>query len=129
MGPGGGGGGIALDPLVALDDPRKPLRSKVLAVPSLKARYLEHVRTIAEKSLDWNSLGPVVKQYRALVEKEIELDTRKLTSFDAFVKVTADEAVTEAPMPGRRAEMSLRSFADQRRKFLLDYKEAKKAAP
>ena len=42
-------GSIELDPLIGLDDPRKPLRSKVLAVPGLKARYLDHVRTIAEK--------------------------------------------------------------------------------
>ena len=51
-GPGGPGGGprpqqVDLDPLVGLNDARMPLRSKLLAVPSLNARYLEHVRTIA----------------------------------------------------------------------------------
>ena len=80
---GAGGGprpvGVDLDPLVGLDDARKPLRSRLLAVPSLKARYLDHVRTIAEEWLDWNRLGPVVARYRALIEKEVEHDTRKLT--------------------------------------------------
>jgi hypothetical protein len=57
---GGRGGSVELDPLIGLNDPRKPLRSKVLAVPGLRAKYLQHVRTIAEKSLGWKDLGPVV---------------------------------------------------------------------
>ena len=118
---GGRGGGVALDPLIGLDDPRKPLRSKLLAVPALRARYLQNVRTIAEKSLDWKQLGPVVAQYRKLVEKEVEADAHKLYSFEAFRKQTADAAVTE----GR--ELSLRAFAEQRRKYLLEHAEVKKA--
>jgi spore coat protein CotH len=122
-GPGGfGGGGIGqvrgveLDPLVGLTDARKPLRSKILAVPEFRSKYLEYCRTIAEKSLDWKNLGPVVKQLRALIEKEVEADTRKLESFEAFKRATADDA-TEGV--GRGA-MPLRVFADQRRKYLLE---------
>ncbi len=114
---GGGGNGIELDPLIGLADQRKPLRSKVLAVPALKAKYLADVKTIAEKSLDWKTLGPVVAQYRKLVEKEIEADTKKLEPFDAFQRTTADDAT--APK-GR--EYPIRAFADLRRKFLSDYK-------
>ena len=55
---GGTPSGIELDPLVGLNDARKPLRSRLLAVPALKARYLDHVRTIAEDWLDWNKLKP-----------------------------------------------------------------------
>ena len=116
-----GGGGINLDPLVGLTNGRMPLRSKVLAVPNLREKYLEHVRTIADKSLDWKNLGPVVAQYRKLLEKELEIDTRKLESLEAFKKSTADEV--SGPVNAR--EMPLRAFADQRRKYLLDYKEPK----
>lgn len=122
----GGSAGVDLDPLVALNDPRKPLRSKVLAVPSLRAKYLANVRTIAEKALDWKQLGPVVAGHRRLIEKEVELDTRKLESFEEFVKLTADQPAAERS-PGGRGHMSLRAFADQRRKYLLDYKEPKPA--
>jgi spore coat protein CotH len=125
--PGGGRGGpggamprfngVELDPLVGLDDPRKPLRSKLLAVPSLKARYLQHVRTLAEESLDWKKLGPVVAQYRQLIEKAVEADTRKLSSFADFQRATADTAAAERGQPGRIG--SLRAFADERRKYLL----------
>jgi hypothetical protein len=123
MGPRGGAG-LELDPLVGLTDARKPLRSKLLAVPELKKRYLEHVRTIAEQSLDWKNLGPVVAQYRSLIEKEVEADTRKLESFAAFKHATANE-VAASQEPGRRPEMSLRNFADKRRAYLLSHPEIK----
>ena len=126
-----------LDPLIGLDDARKPLRSKVLAVPSLRARYLQHVGTIAEESLDWKKLGPVVAEYRALIQKDIESDTRKLTSWAGFQKATADSVVKAAtektdPEPQRRfgpphSSVSLRAFADQRREFLLNHPAVKAA--
>ena len=68
-GPGGppaGGArpsGVKLDPLIGMDDARKPLRSKLLAVPSLREMYLRHVRTIADDWLDWSKFGPVVAKY------------------------------------------------------------------
>ena len=42
-----GGASAELDPLVGLDDATKPLRSKLLAVPALRERYLSYVRDIA----------------------------------------------------------------------------------
>jgi hypothetical protein len=130
-GPGGGmgprGGGVELDPLVGIDDPTKPLRSKLLAVPALRAKYLEYVRTIAEKSLDWDKLGPLVERYRVMIEKEVEADTRKLESYEAFKRTVGNAAPEEAAPAGRRPpEMSLKAFAEQRRKFLLNYKEPAK---
>ena len=105
---------MALDPLTGLDDARKPLRSRLLAVPALRQRYLEHVRTLASDWLDWQKLGPVVAQYRTLIEPEVAADTRKLSSTEAFLRATADEP---AEGPGR--ELPLRTFAEQRRTALL----------
>ena len=124
-GPGGGGGrgaGVELDPLVGMDDDRKPLRSKVLAVPEYRARYLQCVRTIAEESLDWKYLGPVVAQLRALISDELQADTKKLEPYEAFLRVTDDNPPVE---PGRGRELPLRTFADQRRAYLLKYLEMK----
>jgi hypothetical protein len=132
------GPGVELDPLIGLDDNRKPLRSRLLAIPSLREKYLQHVRTIAEDSLDWKNMGPVVAQYRALISDEIEMDTKKLEPFEAFQRATADNSVTDTAPPregeqtregpgGRRAGgMSLRTFADQRRKYLLNHTEIAK---
>jgi hypothetical protein len=131
----GGGGfaagpavkGVELDPLVGLDDERKPLRSKVLAVPSLRARYLAKVKILAEEWLDWKKLGPIVAQYRSLIENEIAAETRGLSTLAAFKKATADETpAEEAGGEGRRREISLKAFADQRRAYLLNHPEIKK---
>lgn len=121
----GGGGGVSLDPLVGLNDANKPLRSKLLAVPALRAKYLANVKTIAEKSLDWKQLGPVVGQFRKLIEKDVEADTRKLDSFDAFKRATDDAVLGGAG--GGRGGMNLRAFAEQRNKYLTAYTEPKKA--
>lgn len=113
---GPGGRGAKLDPLVAIDAPRKPLRSRLLAVPAFRKKYLENVRTIAENSLDWKKIGPVVAGYRALLHKELEADTRKLSSTEEFLTATADS--TEGD--------SLRSFIEQRRAYLLEATRPKK---
>lgn len=129
--------GVKLDPLVAMDDAGKPLRSKLLAVPALRERYLAKLRTLAETDLDWKHLGPVVASYRKLVEKEVAADTRKLSTTEEFLKLTADEvspALAEAQPremrwgPGHSG-MQLRGFADQRREFLLADPRVKDAKP
>lgn len=94
-----------------------PLRSKVLAVPAFKQRYLQHMRTIAEKSLDWKTLGPIVAGCRKLIEKEVKADTRKLEPFEAFLGVTSNATARTGQPQGP----SLRGFADQRRRFLLEH--------
>jgi len=104
----GGGGGPTLSPLVAVNDLNKPIISKVLAVPALRARYLGFVREIAEKSLDWNALGPVVKQYRDLIGPDVARETHKLFSTEDFRRATADDG-------------TLRAFIEQRRNFLLSW--------
>ncbi|HMO37656.1 MAG TPA: CotH kinase family protein [Gemmatales bacterium] len=119
--------GVELDPLIGLNDASKPLRSKLLAHPALRARYLQYVKTIAEKSLDWNTIEPLVSQYRQLIEKEVERDTHKLSSFEEFLRVYAVTANAEAAPArmGPPGAMNLKSFFDQRRKYLLHYQEKK----
>lgn len=115
---GPGHGGIDLDPLVSIDNPRMPLRSRLLAVPSLRAKYLKYVREIAEKSLDWQQVAPVMAHHAKLIESEVAADTRKLDTLAAFQQATS----LSAPK-GNAGQPSLRTFFDQRREFLLDYKE------
>jgi hypothetical protein len=127
-GPGGPGGspagdggrprinGVELDPLHAANDATKPLLSKLLAVPALRARYLGYVREMAATWLDWNKLGPLAQRYHALIAAEVKADTRKLVSTEDFAR-----SLTEDPTGGRGpgGRISLKNFADQRRAFLL----------
>jgi len=96
-------GGAELDPLVGLNDATKPLRSKLLAVPALRERYMAYVKQIATKWLDWNTLGPLVQKYQALIVADVKTDTRKLDSFEAFSSGVE----------------TLKAFAAQRRAYLL----------
>lgn len=119
---GGGapGGGVALDPLVAANDPSKPLLSRLLAVPRLREWYLRYVRTITEQSLDWNKLRPIVARYRSLIEMDVATDTRKLDTLAAF---QAGLGLDAAGAEGGGRELSLRDFVEQRRSYLLRHPE------
>ncbi len=118
MGGGPGIRGFELDPLYGSDNPNKPLLSKLLAVPALRTRYLGYVREIAEKWLDWNKLGPIAQQYQSLIAADVKTDTHRLYSFDSFSKSLAED-FQEQGGRGPRPRASLKSFADQRRAFLL----------
>lgn len=117
-GPPGGNSGYKVDPLVGLYDTSKPLRSKLLAVPKYRAKYLSNVRTLAEQSLDWNKLGARVEAYADLLDKEVEADTRKLSSYNDFLAATGLSAEANR-FPGNRH--SLETFATERQKYLLDH--------
>lgn len=106
-GPGGMGGSPTLDPLVGLNDTAKPLRSKLLAVPALRAKYLGYVKDIATKWLDWKTLGPLATKHQALIAADVQADPHKLDTYEAF-----QSGVT-----------ALRAFADARRAYLLSYVE------
>jgi hypothetical protein len=113
----GFGGGVRpfsvdLDPLIGLDDDSKPLRSKLLAVPALRSKYLAYVRDIADRWLDWRKLGPIAMKYQALIAADVKSDAHKLYGFEGF-----DAAGS--------SNESIKSFADRRRAYLLDYTAAK----
>ena len=98
------------------------MRSRLLAVPAWRARYLEHVRQIAEHELDWRVLGPRVASWRALIEEAVEADTRKLDSTEAFLAATADASLPPVE-EGVRQPLNLRTFAERRCAFLLSWSE------
>ena len=105
----GNGSGFKLDPLASMTD-RFPLRSKLLAIPELKEKYLSHLKSIAENDLSSQTFGPLVAKYKDVIEKEVKKDTRKLMSNSAF------ETATKKGSSG-----GLNKFAAERAKFLLNY--------
>ncbi len=120
--------GVEIDPLVGLGDTGKPLMSKLLAVPSLRTRYLRHVNDIASKWLDWGTLGPLAEKYHDLIADDVRKDTRKLDPTEAFEKsLTEDVEGRGMPGPGGGGTIALKNFADQRRAYLLNHPEVKKA--
>jgi hypothetical protein len=104
---------VELDPLIASNDASKPLRSRLLAVPALRAKYLGYVRDIALRWLDWKTIEPMARQYQALISDEVRLDTRKLYSNEAFATGLAG--------PGE----NLKDFVERRRAYLLEHTPAR----
>jgi len=93
--------GTDLNPMIGLDDETKPLRSRLLAVPEWRERYLGHVHEIAQRWLDWETLKPTIRQWQALIEADVKADTKKIYATDGF------------------GDDKLREFVERRRAFLL----------
>lgn len=119
-GPMQGGAGGQLDPLVGMADTRKPLRSRLLQVPSLRAKYLSYVKKIAAESLNWNAVSPLINKTRDLILPEIKADTRKNSSTQAFIDMTSTAAATP------NGPRNLRTWIDGRSQYLISYKEQPK---
>jgi hypothetical protein len=113
--PGGGGspeeGGITLDPLVSAERDDRPLASRLLAVPELRARYLQYVNEIAEQWLDPDVLGPIITRYDHLINADVLADTRKLDTYEAYRKQVDLDPEGDG----------LLGFAAKRRAFLLGH--------
>ncbi len=119
--------GADLDPFAGSTDPQKALLYRLLAVPALRQRYLGYLRDIATNWLDWNKLGPMLAAWQSLIAADVAADTKKLYSAEAFRR-----GMTEDSLPGlgfiAPPAMSLKSFVQQRRAYLLSYGTGQKAA-
>lgn len=89
-----------------------PLRSRLLAIPELRERYMKYVNQIADESLAWSKLGPDVEGYRDLIEPLVKADTRKLSTNEAFVAATSSDLTKTGD------QMSIRKFATERTEYL-----------
>ena len=132
------GTGTSVDPFSGAQDRSHALAFKLLSVPALRTRYLGYVREIAEKSYDWTTLGPKIAAYQALIAADVKADNRKLGTTEDFTGgVTKDAGGSQADQGfgfrgggmdvTGRPDMSLKTFFEQRRKYLLDYTDPKKA--
>src|SRR5262249_53341477 len=106
-------------------DENKPLLSKLLAAPSLRAHYLGYVREMATKWLDWNRLGPVAEQYHNLIAEDVKADTRKLDSMEAFLSSPPGWAPVDRVFRRGPRTTDLRNLAEKRRAFLLNHSAIK----
>lgn len=119
---GGAARSTQLDPFAGSDDPDRVLLSRMLAVPALRNRYLTLLRDMATQWLDWKTLGPLAQKYQALIDAVVKADTRKLDSYAAFQTLVERDMVR-----GTNTVMSIKTFADERRAFLLQYPGLKPA--
>ena len=117
-------GQFSQSPLEFENSRERPLISKLLSAPSLKARYIAHVKTILDESLDWKVIGPVVTGYRSVLGDEIAKDTTKLYPTEAY-----EQGVDGNYVGSRRPVAGIKNFVDGRRSYLLKHPALSKKAP
>ncbi len=161
---GGGGPNIYFDnqrmlsPIANEDNEMLPVISRLLSTPHLRARYLNHVRTIIDEWLDWGILEPIIKEYQSLIDAAVKADLKKLYSYQAFVN-SQDQNDNEEDSSSNRdgfdnrddrddpsADLlggppgfgrgrgghrspSFKQFIKERRQFLLSHPEIDKEVP
>lgn len=126
----GGGGpnswqtdGQMLSPVSQEHDTMRPVIRRLIAIPHLRARYLAHVRTIANEWLDWDVLQPIIAEYQALVDTEVKADDKKLYAYEAFATSHIKDH------GGRRVTPSFKRFVEERAEYLLNHSEINKPVP
>ena len=136
----GGGGpnswqtdGQMLSPVSQENDMMRPVISRLFAIPHLRARYLAHIRTIADKWLDWDVLQPIIAEYQSLVDAEVKADNKKLYTYEAFatsqIKDHGGGGGSGRGGRGRRATPSFKRFIEERAEYLLNHPEINKPTP
>lgn len=114
------GNELSLDPLSGADQQDKALLYRLLAVPEYRQRYLDYVRDISDRWLDWKRIGPVARRYHDLIADDVHRDVHKLYSNEAFDASLESGAGGSGATGGGfgTATLSLRSFVEQRHAYL-----------
>lgn len=90
-----------------------PLMNKLLAVPNLRQRYLAHMRTLINESLDTAKANAVLDNYYSMIDTIVQADTKKATTYAAF-----------------KSELQvLKNFLVNRKAYLLTNTEVNKVGP
>jgi len=113
-----------LDIFHGIDQPLAPFINKLFQNPDVKARYVAHVRTIYKQWIDWNTVSPLIEEYRDLIDGEIKLDTRKLTTNKAY-----KDSLGMSKSQGRGQSPGLKAFFKGRKAYLDKVDELKQPFP
>ena len=67
------------------DNVNFPLLNRLLSIPSIRQRYLAHVRTILEEEMNLEEVFSLIDTYVALIDESVKLDPKKLISYEEFL--------------------------------------------
>ena len=114
-----------LDPFFQVDNPKFPLIGRLLSHPTLRQRYLAHLRTLVHEWLDWDVLEPRIARLQTLAEEAVDGSTATLYPKEKFREnVYKDwQADPDVFIPG------LKPFVMARREFLLSHPEIAQTPP
>lgn len=61
-----------------------PLLNRLLAVPSIRQRYLAHFRTLIDQEMNTTDFNALIDQYDALINAEVQADPKKLYTYSQY---------------------------------------------
>lgn len=61
-----------------------PLLNRLLAVPSIRQRYLAHFRTLLADEMNSTEFNALIDQYDALINAEVQADPKKLYTYTQY---------------------------------------------
>ena len=100
-------------PFYHADNANYPLLNKLLVVPSIRQRYLAHMRTIISEKMQSSNFNALIADYNALINAEVQADPKKLYTYTAYTN-----------------ELTyLQNFITNRRNNLLANSEVAQVAP
>jgi len=82
-------------PIINEKNKMRPVINRLLSIPHLHARYMAHVRTIANEWLDWQKLEPIIKGYQTLIDAEVKADDKLQYSYEAFANSPTQDSSGE----------------------------------
>ena len=71
-------------PFYHAENANYPLLNRMLAVPSMRQRYLAHMRTIIQEKMQSASFNELLSGYSSLIDAEVQADPKKLYTYAAF---------------------------------------------
>jgi CotH kinase protein/Lamin Tail Domain/Secretion system C-terminal sorting domain len=72
-------------PFLKENNTQYPIMNKLFKVPALRQRYLAHVRTIIEESMDDAYMNGKIDDYFKLIDPFVKDDPKKLATYDQFL--------------------------------------------
>ncbi len=90
-----------------------PVMNRLFAVPTIRQRYLAHLRTLINETFDEKTTSATIDKYASLIDSLVLKDPKKMTSYAQF----------------QNAIPALKSFISTRRNYLLNNIEVKEASP
>lgn len=98
---GAGGGSTTTSMWQFTTDVYRPAFTKTINVTQWRNRYIAHYRNIAENSMSWAALGPVITQFQSMIAADVAADTKKIYTTAQFTQnITSTVIGAGGTMPG-----------------------------
>jgi len=114
-----------LNPFYHQSATNRPVLNRLMAIQDFRQRYLAHYRTLLDQMWRVDVIVPLVTQYAALIDAEVQADTKKLFSYTSFV----NGLVSSVSIGGSGVAPGLEAFVINRRNYLLNHAEISLPAP